>query len=87
MEPQNAYIRSINPGVLCNTFQACVSALARIASDLERQGQDTNSAINAQGIYQMYIEEIKKQMTYGLNSISIVAAPPFRGGFFVMRKQ
>lgn len=64
------FLRSINPSVLCNTFQACVSALGRIASNLEKQGQDTDSAINAQGIYQMYIEEIKKQMTYGLNSIN-----------------
>ena len=68
------FLRSINPSVLCNTFQACVSALGRIASNLEKQGQDTDSAINAQGIYQMYIEEIKKQMTYGLNSINKCSA-------------
>lgn len=68
------FLRSINPSVLCNTFQACVSALGRIASNLEKQGQDTDSAINAQGIYQMYIEEIKKQMTYSLNSINKCSA-------------
>jgi hypothetical protein len=56
------FLYSINPDVICNTFQACVSTLDRIVHGLEKRGRDTTSALNAKKTYEMYIKAIKKQL-------------------------
>ena len=56
------FLQSVNPCVLCNIFQICISTLDRIISALDQHGQSVENANDARKTFRDYIESIENQM-------------------------
>lgn len=56
------FLDSVNPNILCNIFEICISTLDRIISELEQYGQSIENAEDAKKTFDDYIKSIQIQM-------------------------